>query len=101
MVDGNLGQFMEDARGLAYKHTVKADAIEETIFQRPGSMYGVLYDIGGSAASSVQFFISDSSRHFMRGALYFNSSPQPDSLAPVIGFLRADMIRMMETVKWN
>jgi gliding motility-associated lipoprotein GldD len=100
-VENNLNRFMEDSRNLAYKHTVKADNIEETIFQKPGVAYGVLYDIGGSAASSVQFYVTDSSRHFMRGALYFNTSPQPDSLEPVIGFLRADMVRMMETVSWN
>lgn len=100
-VAGDPGQFMEDARTLAYKHTVKADAIDETVFHKPGHLYGVLYDIGGNAASSVQFFVTDSSRHFLRGALYFNTPPQPDSLAPVIQFLRADMVRIMETVTWK
>ena len=100
-VENNVSDFIEDARTLAYKHTVKAESIDETVLEVPGKIYGVIYDIGGNAASSVQFFATDSTKHFIRGALYFNSPPQPDSLAPVIQFLREDIVKMMETVEWK
>jgi gliding motility-associated lipoprotein GldD len=101
-VDDNLLSFIEDTRQLVYKHAVKADAIDEVFVQVPTeNVYGIVYDIGGSAASSVQFFITDSTEHFIRGALYFNAPPQPDSLAPVIEFVRSDVMQLIKTTKWN
>jgi gliding motility-associated lipoprotein GldD len=100
-VNGDLSKYLEDARTLAYKHAVKASAIDETPIHAAPGISGMIYDIGGAAASSVQFFITDSSRHFMRGALYFNASPQPDSLAPVIAFLRKDIENMIFTARWK
>jgi gliding motility-associated lipoprotein GldD len=100
-IDGDLTKLLEDSRTLVYKHTLKAESIEETSYQVPGKKFGILYDIGGSAASPMQFFITDSTNHFLRGALYFNNAPQPDSLAPVIQFLRPDIIRLMESVEWS
>lgn len=100
-VNNDVGAFMEDARALAYKHTIKADAIDETIVENPGKLYGIIYDIGGSAASSVQFYATDSTTNFIRGALYFNVAPQPDSLAPVIKQLRKDIEHLMTTIRWK
>ena len=100
-IEGNLTTFLEDSRTLAYKHTVKASAIDETIIVTPNHVSGMIYDIGGNAASSVQFYATDSTNHFIRGALYFNVAPQPDSLAPVIQFLREDIVRMMTSLKWK
>jgi gliding motility-associated lipoprotein GldD len=98
---GKLNDYLEESRKLVYKHTVKADAINETFIESKGNVSGIIYDIGGNAASPVQFFVTDSTRHFLRGALYFNTSPQPDSLAPVIDFLRKDIVRMITTLKWK
>ena len=100
-VTGNLSEYMEDSRALAYKHTVKANAIDETIVETQNNVYGMIYDIGGNAASSVQFYATDSTKHFIRGALYFNSAPQPDSLAPVIRYLRQDIVRLLTTLRWK
>jgi gliding motility-associated lipoprotein GldD len=100
-VKGDVSSLAEGARTLAYKHTVKANAIDETIVEVPGKLYGVIYDIGGNAASSIQFYATDSTRHFLRGALYFNVPPQPDSLAPVIKFLRKDIEHLITTIKWK
>ena len=61
----------------------------------------MIYDIGGNAASSIQFYATDSTKHFIRGALYFNVAPQPDSLAPVIQYLRKDIVRLLTTLKWK
>lgn len=98
-VENNIGKFIEDARTLAYKHTVKAESIDETYLETANGVHGMIYDIGGNAASSVQFYATDSTKHFIRGALYFNVAPQPDSLAPVIQFLREDIARMMSSLQ--
>jgi gliding motility-associated lipoprotein GldD len=100
-VDHNLATYLEDARALAYKHTVKAESIDETLVETQHGVSGMIYDIGGNAASSIQFYATDSTSHFLRGALYFNVAPQPDSLAPVIQFLREDVVRMMTSLKWK
>jgi len=101
-VKKNLEELTEDARTLVYKHSIKADAIGEQLFTHPDKkVYGILYDIKGNTASSVQFFLTDSSRHFIRGALYFNASPNADSLAPVIRFCREDIIHLIETFSWQ
>lgn len=97
-----MAQFVEDSRSLVYKHTVKADAIEETyINDTIRNVYGVLYDIKGNAASSVQFFLTDSTDKFVRGALYFNVPPNKDSLAPVVEFVHADIDRFIKTFSWK
>lgn len=101
-VDNNIQKYLEDSRTLAYKHSIKADAIEENIFiDSVNNVYGTLFDIKGNAASSVQFYLTDSTNHFVRGALYFNNVPNKDSLAPVIKFVRADLQHMIETFRWK
>ncbi len=97
-----LNKFMEEARELAYKHTMKADAIQEQVFMNPAkNVYGLIYRIEGNAASPMQFFLTDSTRHFLRGALYIRDVPNIDSLKPVIDFLELDIIRLIETTSWN
>ncbi len=101
-VKKDLNKFMEDSRTLAYKHTIKADAINEKVYEHPkNQVFGILYDIKGNAASSVQFFVTDTTKHFFRGSLYFNVKPNKDSLAPVIEFVKQDIIHLMETLKWK
>lgn len=98
----NLGDYIRDARTLAYKHVVKADGIEESPFtDRETRRFGMVYDLGGDVASSVQFFITDSTTHFLRGSLYFNCRPNRDSLNPVIAFMRQDIIHLLETTRWK
>ncbi len=97
-----MNQFVEDSRSLAYKHTLKADAIEEVyINDTARNVFGVLYDIKGNAASSIQFFLTDSTDRFMRGALYFNVPPNKDSLAPVVAFVRTDIDQLIKTFSWK
>jgi gliding motility-associated lipoprotein GldD len=101
-VDGNIYRYMEDSRSLAYKHTIKADAIKETVYTDPeAEVYGILYDIKGDAASSLQFYLTDSNKHFLRGSLYFNVLPNKDSLAPVIDYFRKDIIQLIESFEWK
>lgn len=93
---------MEETRRLAYKHSIKADAIDEQIFMNPAqNVYGTIYKIKGNAASPIQFFLTDSTKHFLRGAMYISEVPDIDSLQPVINFMEPDIIRMIETTSWN
>ena len=93
---------VEDARTLAFKHTVKANAIDQKIINYPAKkLYGVYYSIEGNTASSVQFFLTDSAQHYFRAALYFNERPQYDSIQPVVTFIKKDIARMIETFKWR
>ncbi|MDQ3046582.1 MAG: gliding motility lipoprotein GldD [Bacteroidota bacterium] len=101
-VNGNINAYLEDTYTLASKHTVKASGIEEQVIIRDSSrVYGLIYNIGGNAASSVQFFLTDSTNHFLRGALYFNSVPNTDSIKPVVDFVRKDILHMIETFEWK
>lgn len=101
-VKNNLGALIEDAHTFAYKHRIKAEAIEQTRFERPESdVFGVLYHIKGNAASSLQFFCTDSVNHFLRGALYFDTEPNKDSLSPVVDFLGEDILKIIETLEWE
>lgn len=102
-VSGNLLEYLEDARTFVMKHIPKADAIDDSLIYRPEDrVYGLVYDIEGTgAASPCQYFVTDSSAHFLRGALYFNTSPNNDSLAPVIEFIRQDIRHMLTTLKWK
>ena len=97
-----LNELMEETRTLAYKHTIKADAIEEQVFMNPAQkVYGLIYRMQGNAASPMQFFITDSTTHFLRGSLYIREVPNIDSLKPVIEFLEPDIIRLIESTTWN
>ncbi len=101
-VENNLKTMIEDSRTLAYKHTVKADAINEKLYvDKSNKVYGVVYNIKGNTASSVQFFLTDSTRHFLRGSLYFWTEPDKDSLAPVIRFFKKDITQLIETLEWK
>jgi gliding motility-associated lipoprotein GldD len=101
-VRNNLANLIEDAHSYAYKHSVKADAIIQTEYvDSLSDVYGVLFDLKGNTASSVQFYATDSVNHFLRGALYFDCEPNKDSLAPVRDFLRMDLVKMMETLSWR
>lgn len=100
-VHHNLGTYTEESRRMAYDHTVKASAIEEQSFTHPAArVFGTIYYIRGNAASPLQFYLTDSSRHFLRGSLYIRATPNIDSLQPVIAFLEADAVRLMETLEW-
>jgi gliding motility-associated lipoprotein GldD len=102
-LNNNLAVYTEDAHALVMKHIPKASAIEEIrIDNEESNVHGIIYDIKGvGAASPYQFYITDSSRHFLRGALYFNALPNNDSLAPVIEFLKGDIMHLLETTTWK
>jgi len=97
-----FNELVEDSRKLAFKHTVKATGIDEGLIEKKqNQVYGVFYTIDGNTASSAQFFLTDSNKNFLRAALYFNEKPQPDSIQPVVKFLRTDIDHMIKTLKWK
>ena len=101
-VNNNLLKLTEDARTLAYKHSIKADAIKERVFvNHEKKVYGIIYLIDGNSASPLQFFLTDSTKHFLRGALYISEVPNIDSIRPVIQFLTPDVIHLIETTEWT
>lgn len=102
-VNNNLADLMEQAYKFNVKnHIIKADAINEQIISNPDEdVYGMLYNLKGSTATAVQFFVTDSTDHFFRGSLYFEAEPNQDSLAPVINFFEQDIEHLIETLKWN
>jgi gliding motility-associated lipoprotein GldD len=83
-------------------HISKAEAIKEELINYPEHrVYGILYDLKGNTASACQFYVIDSINNYLRGSLYFAAEPNADSLAPVINFLRDDILHLIETIKWK
>lgn len=101
-VRGELSVLMRDANEFALNHEGKATAINKREYSHPeNNAHGLLIDIKGQVASPIQFYMTDSTSHFLRGSLYFSSKPNPDSVAPVQDYIRKDIIRLMETVVWE
>lgn len=96
-----LEKLLDDAHRLSYAHDVKASEIEEYNFNNGQGATGILYAVGGNAATAYQFIVTDSVKNFVRGALYFNVSPNADSLKPVNDFIRVDMEQMLKSWKWR
>lgn len=101
-LNNNLDDVVEDAHFLAFKHEVRANAINTKEFHYDEKkVHGLLFDIKGDAASVMQFCVTDSTKNFVRGALYFNVPPNKDSLAPVVNYIREDIIEMISTFEWT
>ena len=94
--------FIEDTRKLAMEHLTKADDFEENVvIDDSARIYGVIYDFKGSTASNMQFFLTDSTHHFVRGALYFEVTPKADSLAPAEKFIEEELTHLINTFTWK
>ena len=101
-VRGNLRELTADALEFVYRNASHASAIPEREYNHPEAhVYGVLFDLEGNTASSCQFFLTDSTRHFFRASVYCNCPPNADSLAPVYNYLRTDVIRLVESFEWK
>lgn len=102
-VDGNLAKYISDSHDFVNKHIPKANSIKTRKFiNKNADVYGLVYDIKGTgAATPLQFYLTDSTDHFMRGVLYFRVKPNNDSLAPVIKFVKKDIDHIIETLQWK
>lgn len=102
VISNNLDTVLEQSRDFAVKHQVKSTGIDETVIIRDSAkVYGLVYDISGNTASNLQFYLTDSTHHFMRGALYFDAVPNIDSLKIVVDYLRKDIVHMIQTFQWK
>ena len=96
-----LEEYLRDAHTLTSKHQVKAYAIDESIIQTPLGITAVISELSGEVPSQFQFYVTDSTKHFLRGALYFRTATKNDSLAPVIQYVKRDILQMVNTLEWK
>lgn len=102
-VDDNLSEYIEDSYYMVTKHISRAMGLRDSlVVDRERDVYGLVYFLEGEGvASSLQFYLTDSVNHFMRGSLYFNVKTNNDSLAPVIDFITDDVRHLIETLEWK
>ena len=94
-------KMVNDSYNLTYKNDIKAYSIEDSIMHTANNISGIFFKLSGNVATANQFFLSDTTHHFLRGALYFNTAPNEDSLRPVNAFLQQDMKHLINTLKWR
>ena len=102
-VSGNLGEYLEDVHTMVTKHLQKANGVRDSlIVNDEHKVYGLFIEMDGKGvATPMQFYLTDSTRNFVRGALYFNFQPDNDSMQPVINFIREDIDHMINTFEWK
>ncbi len=102
-VNNDIDSLLSQSYDLNVKyHVSKADAITQQVLNNSDhKVYGILYDLKGNTASAVEFYVTDSIKHYLRGSLYFASEPNADSLEPVIDFFREDIMHLIKTLKWK
>jgi gliding motility-associated lipoprotein GldD len=96
-----LKEFLNDAYTLTAKHQIKAYAIDEVIVKTPLGQTAIVVELDGDVPSQMQFTITDSTQNFLRGALYFNTKVQNDSLRPAIEYMKKDIMHLINTFNWN
>ncbi len=96
-----LDKLINDAFNLSNKHASKANSIDDSVMLTQNKVHGVFFKIGGDVATANQFFLTDSTKHFLRGALYFDATPNEDSLSIVNQFLLEDMKHLINSFKWK
>jgi len=94
-------RMVNDAFNLTNKNQVMSTSIKDSLFHTPNGITGIFFRVGGNAATAKQFFVSDTTKNFLRGALYFDATPNYDSLKPVQDFLQVDMDHLINTFRWK
>lgn len=101
-VEDNLKELFLEAEKLTFNHTIKADGISSAPYaNKERKVYGSIFEVTGNAASPIQFHVTDSTHHFITGAVYFDVQPNYDSIRPAINYLQNDIIRMIESMEWK
>lgn len=101
-VKNDINALLRDAQTLTYKHVIKADDILEQPYLNPqNKVYGMFYQVDGNAATNSQFYATDSTKHFVQGTVYFYAKPNFDSIMPAASYVKNDMQRLLETIKWK
>ncbi|MCE2961728.1 MAG: hypothetical protein ACK5UE_13285 [Chitinophagales bacterium] len=94
-----LAKLLEDSYKLTSKHMSKASFIKDSVIDKP-NIKGLIYSVGGNAASDKQFILTDYKNKFIRGAIYFATTPNYDSLRPAIEFVDKDIYHLINTFKF-
>lgn len=101
-VNGNIKALLQDAQKLTYEHVIKADDIlEQPYINKANKVYGMFYQVEGNAATNAQFYVTDSTKHFVTGSVYFYAKPNFDSIMPAADYIKNDMRMIMESMKWK
>ena len=101
-VENNLNELLRESEKLTYNHAIKADGISTLPYENADKKtFGSISEVTGNAASLIQFYLTDSTKHFITGALYFNVQPNYDAIVPAVKYLEKDIKHLMETLKWD
>lgn len=101
-IQNNLKALLHDAQKLPEKHSIKADRIDASVYENVSKCtYGNFYKVEGDAASQAQFYLTDSTSHFLTGSVYFDAIPHYDSILPAADYLQNDMKHLIETLEWK
>jgi gliding motility-associated lipoprotein GldD len=97
----SLNKCIQETYRLVKGHLIRADYIDEYPIHKPNKISGIIYEIEGPSATPFQFYLTDSSKHFIRGSLYFNTKINPDSLAPYYEFTKKDVVEMINSFQFK
>lgn len=102
-INDNFADYLEDCYVMIRKHIDKATGIRDSVIvEKNKNVYGLVYFLDGEGvASPLQFYLTDSTEHFLRGSLYFNMYPNNDSMQPVISFITDDVRHLIKTLEWK
>ena len=101
-VDDDIEKLLTDAQKLSIEHSAKADGILPHPFvNEEDKVYGVYFEVIGDAASQAQFYVTDSTKHFVTGSLDFYTKPNYDSIYPAASYLQNDIKKIMESLRWK
>ncbi len=101
-IENNLNELFIESEKLTFNHAIKADGISSVPYDNAiKNVYGSIYEVTGNAASPIQFHVTDSTKNFITGAVYFNVQPNYDSILPAISYLQNDIKHLMETIEWK
>lgn len=98
---GLFNELVDDSHKLTNKHNIRASAIDESVMKTHKGYYATIFELSGEVPSQFQFYVTDSSKHFLRGALYFRTAIKNDSLAPVIEYMKDDVRQLINTIEFE
>lgn len=101
-VNNDFDDHVRESEKMVYEHTKKASSIDTKSFEYPERrVFGNFYELKGQSASNLQFYATDSTKHFVTAYLYFDSRPKPDSLAPAVAYIKKDLMHLLDTFEWK
>lgn len=101
-IENNLKELLTESEKLVFKHAVKAEQIIPKDFVNAKKRtFGSMYEITGNAASQIQFHVTDSTKNFIKGSLYFYVKPNYDSILPAVAYIKEDILHLIETLEWK